>query len=352
MLELARDLLPLLRAGQTVATVTVVGVARSAPRGVGSAMAVTRDARVIGSISGGCVEGDAVAMALAALGRGDGDRARFGFTDEQAFAAGLACGGTIDAVISVVRPDDQTVLDALERAADDRPSVVGIVTEGPATGSFVASPPTVGATGIRASSDDAVLDVVAPRRPRLILLGAGEHAAAICRVAAAAGFSVSVCDVWDALVTAERFPAADALRTAIPDEFLTELDARGELDAQTSICVLTHDLRLDIPALRVALASTAGFVGAMGARRTVARREDLLRADGVPDAQIARLHSPLGLDLGGSSPEETAIAVLAEIVAARHGGTGAALRHGSGALHARPAASPSAMDAGSCAVAS
>ncbi|MEV7694506.1 XdhC family protein [Microbacterium sp. NPDC089189] len=351
MLELARDLLPLLRAGQTVATVTVVGVARSAPRGVGSAMAVTRDARVIGSISGGCVEGDAVAMALAALGRGDGDRARFGFTDEQAFAAGLACGGTIDAVISLVHPDDQTALGALERAADDRPSALGIVTEGPATGNFVASPPTVGATGIRASSDGAVLDVVAPRRPRLVLLGAGEHAAAICRVAAAAGFAVSVCDVWDTLVTAERFPAAASLHTAIPEAFLTDLEARGDIDAQTSICVLTHDLRLDIPALRVALASPAGFVGAMGARRTVARREQLLREAGMPHAQIARLHSPLGLDLGGSSPDETAIAVLAEIVAVRHGGTGGALRLGTGALHPRSSDALAPADAASCATA-
>lgn len=349
MLELARDLLPLLRAGETVATVTVTGVARSAPRGVGSAMAVTRDARVIGSISGGCVEADAVALALAALGThprsgpdtpvsANGSAARFGFSDDQAFAAGLACGGTIDAAISVLRPGDDDAIAALERAAADRRSAVGIVARGPRAGTIVAVPPTSGASHIEHAPDgDELLIVVSAPRPRLLLLGAGEHAAALSRIATAAGFAVSVCDVWELLVTRERFPDADELVTGVPHEYLAALDP-DDIDDRTAVCVLTHDVRLDIPAIQAALTLPIGFVGALGARSTVARRAELLRDAGVSDADIARLHSPLGLDLGGATPDETAVAAIAEIMAARHGGTGRPLGEVSGPLHRRPAA--------------
>jgi xanthine dehydrogenase accessory factor len=366
MLELARDLLPLLRAGETVATVTVTGVARSAPRGVGSAMAVTRDARVIGSISGGCVEADAVALALAALGgagrpgsSASGSAARFGFSDDQAFAAGLACGGTIDAVISVLRPDDDVAIAALEHAAEGLRSAVGIVAGGPSAGTIVAAPFRPGGSRIEHASDadpdsdaHAVLIVSSTPRPRLLLMGAGEHAAAICRIASAAGFAVSVCDVWEVLVTPERFPDAHELVTAVPAEYLRGL-VPEDIDDRTAVCVLTHDVRLDIPAIQSALALPIGFVGALGARSTVARRADLLREAGVPDADIARLHSPLGLDLGGATPDETAVAAIAEIMAARHGGTGRPLGEVAGPLHRRPAArstADSAAVAASCTV--
>jgi xanthine dehydrogenase accessory factor len=378
MLELARDLLPLLRAGETVATVTVTGVARSAPRGIGSAMAVTRDARVIGSISGGCVEADAVALALAALATADpdpsapaaldpavdvssdretlgptadaasathpphataagrnGSAARFGFSDDQAFAAGLACGGTIDAVISVVRPSDAVAVAALERAAANRRSAVGIVARGPRAGTIVASPVRPGGSRIESTPQgDELLIVASAPRPRLLLLGAGEHAAALSRVGTAAGFAVSVCDVWELLVTRERFPDAHELVTAVPHEYLASLGS-DDIDERTAVCVLTHDVRLDIPAIEAALALPIGFVGALGARSTVARRAELLRAAGATDADLARLHSPLGLDLGGATPDETAVAVVAEIMAARHGGTGRPLRDVSGPLHRR-----------------
>ncbi|MCC4908552.1 XdhC family protein [Microbacterium sp. cx-59] len=391
MLELARDLLPLLRAGETVATVTVTGVARSAPRGVGSAMAVTRDARVIGSISGGCVEADAVALSLATLAGSDdiarggrrgiarsgdtrsGTAASFGFSDDQAFAAGLACGGSIDAVISVLRPDDHVAIDALERAAADRRSSVGIVAAGPRAGEIVAlqnpavpdaapqntpaQNPTVQLTsgqhtaaphtsvqstrGQSALTVDAsgtpILVVVSAPRPRLLLMGAGEHAAALSRIATSAGFAVTVCDVWELLVTPERFPDAHELHTGMPHEYLAALGP-DDIDERTAVVVLTHDVRLDIPALQAALALPIGFVGALGARSTVARRADLLRDAGVPDADIARLHSPLGLDLGGATPDETAVAAIAEIVAARHGGSGRPLGELRGPLHRRPAA--------------
>lgn len=344
MLELASALLPLLHAGETVAVVTITGVARSAPRGVGSAMAITRDARVIGAISGGCVESDAVALALATLARhatggGCGAAARFGFSDERAFAAGLACGGEIDAVITVLCPDDEVALSALERAASGRQSAIGIVASGGSAGMLVeasdAAPPTHMLAGAYYGSD--VLVVVQEPPPLLLLLGAGEHAAALCAVGAAAGFAVSVCDVWELLVTRDRFPAAAELVTGLPHEYLGGLDPET-LDARTAVCILTHDVRLDVPAIATALRMPVGFVGAMGARSTVARRADLLRAHGVTAAELTRLHSPLGLDLGGATPEETALSVLAEIVAARHGATGRPLRDGAGALHPRSVA--------------
>lgn len=355
MLELAPDLLPLLRAGETVAVVTVVRVARSAPRGAGAAMAVTRDARVIGSISGGCVETDAVALALAALGGGRGMVSRFGFSDEQAFAAGLACGGSIDAVISVIRPDDAVVVEALERAAAGRRAALGLVVAGDRAGQVVDVERVAPEAAAAARADGAtrevgellVLGSVPPAR--LLLLGAGEHAAALCRVATAAGLAVTVCDVWELLVTRERFPEAAELVVGIPHEFLRSLDD-DDVDARTAVCVLTHDVRLDVPALREALRMPVGFVGAMGARSTVARRAELLRADGVGEQELARLHSPLGLDLGGASPAETALAALAEIVAVRHGGTGLPLRDRTGRLHPGVAAPAAAPTASSCAI--
>ncbi len=171
--------------------------------------------------------------------------------------------------------------------------------------------------------DGGDLHLHRPAAPRLVILGAGEHAAALCRLGAAAGFAVTVCDDWALLVTPERFPDASELVVAAPHDYLAQLPAP---DVRTAVCVLTHDERLDVPALRAALRMPVGFVGAMGARATVARRAQLLRAAGVTDAELSRLHSPLGLDLGGSSPEETALSVIAEIVASRNAADARPLR--------------------------
>ncbi|MDT0116776.1 XdhC/CoxI family protein [Microbacterium sp. PRF11] len=322
MLELAADLLPLLDAGTPVAAVTVTRVVRSAPRGVGATLAVTRGARVIGSISGGCVESDAVMLGLDALRTGSVRRARFGFTDDGTvtpIAAGLACGGAVDVVAYRV---DEAARPALEAARAGR------------------------ATTLRLDLDGEALVLRRAAAARLIILGAGEHAAALCRVGAAAGFAVTVCDEWALLATRERFPEARDVVVATPHEHLASLT---DLDERTAVCVLTHDQRLDVPALRVALRSPAGFVGAMGARATVARRAALLRTAGVTDAELSRLHSPLGLDLGGASPEETALSVIAEIVASRNDADARPLRERGGVrLHA--SAGPWPSEAGSCAV--
>lgn len=300
MLDLAADLVPLLEAGTPVAAVTVTRVVRSAPRGVGATLAVTKEARVIGSISGGCVENDAVMLGLDALRTGEVRRARFGFTDDGVvtpIAAGLACGGAVDVVAYPVDPS--SALPALIDARAGREASLHLALAG------------------------GELALHRPSAPRLIILGAGEHAAALCRLASAAGFAVTVCDDWALLVTPERFPDAVELVVGAPHDVLAHLPAP---DARTAVCVLTHDERLDVPALRVALRLPVGFVGAMGARATVARRAHLLRGAGVTDAELSRLHSPLGLDLGGRTAEETALSVIAEIVASRNAADARPLR--------------------------
>lgn len=300
MLDLAADLVPLLEAGEPVAAVTVTRVVRSAPRGVGATLAVTRQARVIGSISGGCVENDAIMLGLDALRTGAVRRARFGFTDDGTvtpISAGLACGGAVDVV--AYRIDPSVVLPALTDARAGAEA------------------------SLHLDLDGGGLDLYRPAAPRLVILGAGEHAAALCRLGSAAGFAVTVCDDWALLVTPERFPDAVDLVVAAPHDYLAQLPSP---DARTAVCVLTHDERLDVPALRVALRLPVGFVGAMGARATVARRATLLRAAGVTDAELSRLHSPLGLDLGGATAEETALSVIAEIVASRNAADARPLR--------------------------
>jgi xanthine dehydrogenase accessory factor len=348
MLELAADLLPRLRAGEPVALVTVTRVARSAPRGAGASMAVTARGEVIGSISGGCVESDAVVLAHAVLADGVARAARFGFSDETAHAAGLACGGTVDVLAYRLAPEDTISRTALDASlADDRVSIA-IATRGERQGmildveALTAFAPEVAAemdaaavlAETRPIADGSWLALSRAPRARLIIAGAGEHAAALCRIGAAAGFAVTICDPWPLLATRERFPDAAEIVIETPAEHLATL-APDAVDARTAVCVLTHDERLDIPALHAALGMNVGFVGAMGARSTVAHRLNALRERGVDEGDLARLHSPLGLDLGGASPEEAAVAAIAEILAARHGATGRPLRDLAGPIHAR-----------------
>jgi xanthine dehydrogenase accessory factor len=333
MLELADTLLPALRAGQAAAVVTVTRVARSAPRGPGAAMAVLDDGTVLGSISGGCVEGDAVLLATGVLASGRAVTATLGFSDDAAHAAGLACGGSVDVVVHRIGPADAAAVAALEAPAD-RSVRVGIVLEGDRAGEIVPGD-ALAEEGPFVEHDGARTFVVTREpRPHLVVAGAGEHAIALARVASAAGFTVTVMDVWERLVTPERFPTADRLVVGVPADALPALLG----GAWTAVCVLSHDERVDVPALAAALRAGADFVGAMGARSTVAHRARLLAEAGLAEADIARVHSPLGLDLGGSSPEETALSVLAEMIAARRGGTGEPLRTRTGPVHARAAA--------------
>lgn len=328
MFEHASDLLPLLRGGDAVALVTITRVRGSAPRTVGSAMAVTRDARVLGSLSGGCAESDAVLLALDALNTGAPASATFALT----------CGGSMDVVAHRVLPTDAVAVAALTDAAAGRAAAVGLVAAGPATGEIVALGCDDGA------ADGRLLVLRHEPRPPLLLLGAGEHAVALCRVAAAAGFAVTVVDDSGLLATAERFPGAEAVLVADPAEHLASLEPAA-VDPRTAICVLTHDERVDVPALLVALALPVAFVGAMGSRGTVARRRRLLLEGGLRVDRIARLRSPLGLDLGGGTPGETALAILAEVVAARHGASARPLHELTGRVHRPVTTTATAVDA-------
>lgn len=351
MLELAAHLLDPLSAGERVAVVTVTRVARSAPRGLGASMAITADGSVIGSISGGCVEGDAIVLANAVLADGLARAARFGFSDERAHAAGLACGGEVDVLAYALRPEDESAIRALRSAARDERVTVALGLDGahrgviadiaaveridPAVADALSAAAVLSETGRIAGG--AWLAVSRAPRARLIIVGAGEHAAALCRVASAAGWAVTVCDPWPLLATSERFPEASEIVVADPGDYLASLAEKpGSIDARTAVCVLSHDERIDIPALHAALGMNIGFVGAMGARSTVAQRGVALRERGVADEDIARLHSPLGLDLGGASPEEAAVAAVAEIIAARYGASATPLRAATGPIHARP----------------
>ncbi|MGC5224074.1 XdhC family protein [Micromonospora sp. DT81.3] len=326
MLELAADLVPRLRAGERLAVVTVTAVARSAPRGTGASMAVTGAGDVIGSISGGCVETDAVALAHEARLSGAGRTARFGFSDATAHAAGLACGGEIEVVAYPLDSGDAIAMAALDGALNDEQVTVSLVVRGPDAGTFRAASDAD-------PRDDALLTLSHAPRPRLLVLGAGDYAAALCRTASTAGYAVTVCDAWELLVTRARFPDAADLVAAIPAHYLVAEAAAGRLDSRSVVCVLTHDERLDVPALEVALRLPVAFVGALGARRTVARRADLLLRRGLNHLELERLHSPLGLDLGATTPEETAISILAEVVAARRGGPGTPLRDSPTPIH-------------------
>ncbi|TGO05538.1 XdhC family protein [Serinibacter arcticus] len=326
MFEHAAHLLPLLRGGDAVALVTITRVRGSAPRVVGATMAVTAQAQVLGSLSGGCAESDAVLLALDALRTGEASSATFA----------LACGGSIDVVAHRVLPTDTVAVAALADATAGRAAAVGLIRSGPGTGTIVvpgcddgAGAP--GADGVD-SGEARLLVLRHEPRPPLLIVGAGEHAVALCRVAAAVGFAVTVCDDSGLLATAERFPDAAAVLVADPAEHLASLAPHG-VDPRTAICVLTHDERVDVPVLLVALALPVAFVGAMGSRATVARRRRLLHEGGLRADRIARLRSPLGLDLGGSSPGETALAILAEVVAARHGASARPLNELTGRVH-------------------
>ena len=340
-------------AGDAVAAVTVTRVARSAPRGAGATMAVTADGRVIGSISGGCVEADAVALAHSARVGGAPRPRRFGFSDDAAHAAGLACGGSVEVVAYPVSPEPpcsrrsrrgrrrrghrrdrarravagrcstSELRDALRRSA-----AASIRRAGPARavhrGLSPRAPSATARPSCSACSTARRPRALARTAARLIILGAGEHAAALCRVGAAAGFAVTVCDVWETLVTPRAFPDAASSSPRLPHEYLAALDA-ADVDARTAVCVLTHDERLDVPALDAALAlpsvSSARWAPAAPSRSRAALLRDGRRRRRPTSRACTRRSASTS---AAPSPDETAISVLAEIVASRHGGSGAA----------------------------
>lgn len=335
-----REILPVAsrwaRDGSPFAMATVVGVAGSGPREVGASMVVSGDGAVFGTVSGGCVEGAVYERCLEVLAGAPALVDRFAYSDADAFAVGLTCGGTIDVLVRAVPPGSAAAADVQLLAAREEAAIATqytLVTAGPdlGRGSVADGEASVGESvrgaAVRPLQDAVTLHVGVPGQ--LIIVGAVEFAVALARLGTAMGMRVAVVDPRPAFATHARFPTAEVV-VDWPDRYLKT----QPLGARTAVCVLTHDPKFDVPALRVALVAPVGYIGAMGSRRTHEDRLRRLAAAGVPETAVARLRSPIGLDLGGRTPEETALSILAEIVADRHGAGGGRLSELPGAVHA------------------
>lgn len=301
-----------------------MGVERSAPRLPGSVMAVSDTGVVAGSVTGGCVEPAVYLQAEEVLAGGEPRVATFGYVDDEAFEVGLPCGGTVHVFIEEMRPE--LVLEVAEAVRAERP-VAYVTTIG---GRAPGHPRVVGREGepgdavesaarpLLALGRSEVVEVDGERvfvssivpRPAMYVFGAIDFASALTTVGRFLGYRVTVCDPRALFVTPARFPDADELVTEWPHEFL----ARAPVDERTAICVLTHDERFDVPALRAALGTPARFIGAMGSRRTTERRRERLLAEGVTVPELERIHAPIGLRIGSRTPEEVAVAIGAQIV--------------------------------------
>lgn len=413
MLHIVDRLAPWLGPGQPpFAVATVVAASGSVPRPVGTAMAVRADGAVVGSLSGGCVEGAVHAAALDAITTGSCHRETFGYSDDDAFAAGLSCGGTLDVHVQPVLPGDDAAraLVAITGRSDGGAQAASDIAPGPGMGATPDGAPRVvraadgravalvrridgerrtavlvddpGASDERAVAralrdlvgpdvlDTAAAQVVAVLRaggtatvhaahgaprptapeeggvrgrglgtageeteetepvtllvetrvpaPRFLVFGANDFAGALVRHALLLGYRVTLVDARAVFADARRFPEADVV-VEWPDRYLAAEAAAGRVDARTAVAVLTHDAKFDVPLLRLALDLPLAYVGAMGSRRSHAQRVAALRAEGVTDTALARLRSPIGLDLGAVTPEEVAVSITAELVATRHG---------------------------------
>ncbi|MFJ1655783.1 XdhC/CoxI family protein [Streptomyces sp. NPDC088337] len=360
MLDIAEELHRWVAQGRDFAVATVVAVGGSAPRRPGAALAVDAEGTAIGSVSGGCVEGAVYELCRQALEDGETVLERFGYSDEDAFAVGLTCGGVIDILVTPLRAADpaRTVAaSALAAAARGEAAALARIVSGPAgmpgrallvrpdgsregglgghpeldrtvageASAFLDAGRTgtleIGERGSRCGAPLTVLVESAVPPPRMIVFGAIDFASALVRIGGFLGFHVTVCDARPVFATRARFPEADEIVVEWPHEYL----ARTGVDARTVLCVLTHDAKFDIPLLELALRLPVAYVGAMGSRRTHLDRNRRLREVGVTELELARLRSPIGLDLGARTPEETALSIASEIVAARRGGSGVSL---------------------------
>lgn len=327
MFEIADRVLAAFESGRSLAIATAVSIEGSAPRTIGTSMAFDGSA-VIGSIAGGCVEGAVVEQCELVLADRMPRTVEYGVSDETALSVGLTCGGQLRIVVQLVTAE------LAERLREGRG--VASVVSGDASGhesrisAELASTTRTGLSVIDCGGELVEVFIeVATTRPRLIIFGAMEFSAALAAAAHPLGFTVTVCDPRSLFATRERFPNAD-LVVSWPTEYL----ATTEIDERTVICVLSHDSRFDAELIEQSLALPVAYVGAMGSRTTHDRRVASLLERGVPPEALDRLHSPIGLDLGASTPEETAISILAEIIAVRTGASAARLATTSGTIHA------------------
>lgn len=340
MRDLLEDYEALMATGEPVGRGVVTSVWGSAPRPEGACVLATPSGRMAGSVSGGCVEAAVVEEIQAAIARGTPKLLTLGVSDARAWEVGLACGGTIKVLVQPAVPSE-----VLAAARGKGSVVVGtlLAPEGTATSAVFRENGTVEHTGwpgwiltglqqaardalkkessasIEVSGPDATAQVlleVFARRPRLVIFGGVHIAMALVPLAKMMGYYVIVADGRQAFLTKERFPLADELILGWPEEAY----GKSGLDRSTYICVLSHDPKFDEPALELALRSPAAYIGAIGSKKVQATRRELLRAKGFSEEDVARLHGPIGLDLGGRSPAETALAIIAEMTVTRYGG--------------------------------
>jgi xanthine dehydrogenase accessory factor len=312
MREIVRELSAWMEAGEDIAIATVVETWGSSPRPLGSKMAVTRSGKMAGSVSNGCIEGAVFEEAQRVLKSRAPKVAAFGVTDDVAFEVGLACGGHIEVFVQPFGPVHRRLMKKLQR---DEPATLrtDLVT---GEAELVDGAPS----GTELARRDGDSFVEPFRRPaHLIIIGAIHIAIPLHRLAKTMGYRVTVVDARAKFSTKERFPEADELVVAWPDEAMAKL----AIDNSTYVVILTHDPKFDLPALRTVLTKDAGYIGAIGSRKTNQNRFDALRAEGFTEDQLARVHGPIGLDLGSRGAEETALGILAEITAVRFGGSGA-----------------------------
>ena len=314
-----RDVLPELiewtEAGEDVALATVVETWGSSPRPLGSKMVVTRSGKMAGSVSNGCIEGAVFEEAQKVLKSGKGKIAAFGVADDVAFEVGLACGGHIEVFVEPLGAVQRKAIDMLRanRPATLRTNLVSGESE------LVDGSPR--GSELPHREGDWFIEPLR-RPPHLVIVGAIHIAMPLHRLAKLMGYRVTVVDARAKFATQERFPEADELIVAWPDEAM----ARLTLDRSTYVVILTHDPKFDLPALRSVLGKDVGYIGAIGSRKTNQNRFDKLRAEGFTEEQIARVHGPIGLDLGSRGAEETALGILAEITAVRFGGSASSMK--------------------------
>jgi len=308
--------------GQAVALATVVATRRSAPRPLGSKLAISESGELAGSVSGGCVESDVAVNALEVLETGEPKLLSYGIPDEDAWEVGLPCGGEIDVFLERFEG---------ELPNPETPQIIFTVVDGDRAGErWVSQDGEVTRTQLLQRDGEQVFAEVLGPPPRLLVFGAVDLAEELCRAAKGLGWWTLVTDARARFATAERVPSADELVVAWPEEALE----RFAPDERTAVVVLTHEDRWDVPALAGALGTPAFYVGALGSRRTQERRREQLLETGVSEEQLARLCGPAGLDLGAGTPAETALSILAEILAVRAGRDGGRLRASSERIHA------------------
>jgi xanthine dehydrogenase accessory factor len=352
-----------LRDGRRVVAATLVERIGSAPLDPGARMLIDDRGDIEGSVTGGCVEGALVEEAQRILGGGEARVVTYGVSDDEALGVGLMCGGTVRVFVHELREDALEALDAVAagRAAGASVAMATLV-DGERAGTTVA----IGADGMVGSlgaaelldrsverdargqldegvsrirrygaggevmgSEIAVYIQAFTTRPRMVILGAIDFSAAMAGVASEIGYQVTICDAREPFIRSPRFSANAEVVVDWPDRYL----AHQELGFRDVVLVFTHDPKFDEPALVAALESGAGYVGALGSRRTQERRARRLRESGLDERSIARIHAPCGLDVGARTPAETAVSILAEVIAVRTGRTGEALRETSGPIH-------------------